>query len=192
MTDLSLCLQKSSSDCSNFDKEFINEKPRLSIADRTLINSVDQSMFNNFSFINPVMTHLKNQWPAHLSKTFVNILWTDQKHETLLCRAYKKYKSYIFNAIDSRVIILVLCFLVHPHHRGKVKWQPCLNSWKFSIQVSKRSALLMGATWVWIWLTTYNILYHFSLRFCCLSSEKANMLKKWFWLRLWFKGQVNW
>ncbi|KAA0721139.1 Protein kinase C theta type [Triplophysa tibetana] len=52
---------KSPSDCSNFDKEFINEKPRLSIADRTLINSVDQSMFNNFSFINPVMTRLKNQ-----------------------------------------------------------------------------------------------------------------------------------
>uniref|UniRef100_A0A4W4G6B9 Protein kinase C n=1 Tax=Electrophorus electricus TaxID=8005 RepID=A0A4W4G6B9_ELEEL len=43
----------SPSDCSNFDKEFINEKPRLSCADRTLINSVDQSMFNNFSFINP-------------------------------------------------------------------------------------------------------------------------------------------
>ncbi|XP_057183786.1 protein kinase C theta type [Triplophysa rosa] len=52
---------KSPSDCSNFDKEFISEKPRLSIADRTLINSVDQSMFNNFSFINPVMTRLKNQ-----------------------------------------------------------------------------------------------------------------------------------
>nr|XP_055045600.1 protein kinase C theta type isoform X2 [Misgurnus anguillicaudatus] len=51
----------SPSDCSNFDKEFINEKPRLSAADRTLINSVDQSMFNNFSFINPVMTRLKNQ-----------------------------------------------------------------------------------------------------------------------------------
>uniref|UniRef100_A0A4W4G3U5 Protein kinase C n=1 Tax=Electrophorus electricus TaxID=8005 RepID=A0A4W4G3U5_ELEEL len=45
----------SPSDCSNFDKEFINEKPRLSCADRTLINSVDQSMFNNFSFINPGM-----------------------------------------------------------------------------------------------------------------------------------------
>uniref|UniRef100_A0A4W4G6C4 Protein kinase C n=1 Tax=Electrophorus electricus TaxID=8005 RepID=A0A4W4G6C4_ELEEL len=48
----------SPSDCSNFDKEFINEKPRLSCADRTLINSVDQSMFNNFSFINPGMAHL--------------------------------------------------------------------------------------------------------------------------------------
>ncbi|XP_066523532.1 protein kinase C theta type [Hoplias malabaricus] len=51
---------KSPSDCSNFDKEFINEKPRLSSADRTLINSVDQTMFKNFSFINPGMARFKN------------------------------------------------------------------------------------------------------------------------------------
>uniref|UniRef100_A0A671N1H8 Protein kinase C n=1 Tax=Sinocyclocheilus anshuiensis TaxID=1608454 RepID=A0A671N1H8_9TELE len=44
---------KSASDCSNFDKEFINEKPRLSVTDCIMINSVDQTMFNNFSFINP-------------------------------------------------------------------------------------------------------------------------------------------
>ncbi|XP_035257725.1 protein kinase C theta type-like isoform X1 [Anguilla anguilla] len=49
----------SPSDCSNFDKEFINEKPRLSCADRTLINSVDQTMFNNFSFVNPRMDRNK-------------------------------------------------------------------------------------------------------------------------------------
>uniref|UniRef100_A0A8C5EC08 Protein kinase C n=1 Tax=Gouania willdenowi TaxID=441366 RepID=A0A8C5EC08_GOUWI len=48
----------SPSDCSNFDKEFINEKPRLSCADRTLINSVDQTMFRNFSFINPGMSRI--------------------------------------------------------------------------------------------------------------------------------------
>uniref|UniRef100_A0A8C2BKP0 Protein kinase C n=1 Tax=Cyprinus carpio TaxID=7962 RepID=A0A8C2BKP0_CYPCA len=51
---------KSASDCSNFDKEFINEKPRLSITDCIMINSVDQTMFNNFSFINPAMIHLKS------------------------------------------------------------------------------------------------------------------------------------
>ncbi|KAG1953519.1 protein kinase C theta type [Pimephales promelas] len=51
---------KSASDCSNFDKEFINEKPRLSVTDRLIINSVDQSMFENFSFINPGMARLKN------------------------------------------------------------------------------------------------------------------------------------
>ncbi|KAK7149470.1 hypothetical protein R3I94_008952 [Phoxinus phoxinus] len=51
---------KSASDCSNFDKEFINEKPRLSVTDRIIINSVDQSMFENFSFINPAMARLKN------------------------------------------------------------------------------------------------------------------------------------
>uniref|UniRef100_A0A8C1UHD2 Protein kinase C-terminal domain-containing protein n=1 Tax=Cyprinus carpio TaxID=7962 RepID=A0A8C1UHD2_CYPCA len=48
------------SDCSNFDKEFINEKPRLSVTDRIIINSVDQTMFNNFSFINPAMANLKS------------------------------------------------------------------------------------------------------------------------------------
>ncbi|XP_029317969.1 protein kinase C theta type [Cottoperca gobio] len=48
----------SPSDCSNFDKEFINEKPRLSCADRTLINSVDQTMFRNFSFVNPAMARI--------------------------------------------------------------------------------------------------------------------------------------
>uniref|UniRef100_A0A671XTW8 Protein kinase C n=1 Tax=Sparus aurata TaxID=8175 RepID=A0A671XTW8_SPAAU len=48
----------SPSDCSNFDKEFINEKPRLSCADRTLINSVDQTMFRNFSFVNPGMARI--------------------------------------------------------------------------------------------------------------------------------------
>ncbi|KAJ8269197.1 hypothetical protein COCON_G00118040 [Conger conger] len=42
-------------DCSNFDKEFTNEKPRLSLANRALINSVDQTLFTDFSFINPRM-----------------------------------------------------------------------------------------------------------------------------------------
>uniref|UniRef100_A0A8C2D3V8 Protein kinase C n=1 Tax=Cyprinus carpio TaxID=7962 RepID=A0A8C2D3V8_CYPCA len=51
---------KSAGDCSNFDKEFINEKPRLSVTDRIIINSVDQTMFNNFSFINPAMANLKS------------------------------------------------------------------------------------------------------------------------------------
>ncbi|XP_077450682.1 protein kinase C theta type isoform X2 [Stigmatopora argus] len=40
-------------DCSNFDREFTDEKPRLSRADRMLINSVDQTCFRNFSFVNP-------------------------------------------------------------------------------------------------------------------------------------------
>ncbi|XP_078533249.1 protein kinase C theta type isoform X1 [Lissotriton helveticus] len=49
---------KSPSDCSNFDKEFLNEKPRLSCGDKTLMNSMDQNMFTNFSFINPKMEAL--------------------------------------------------------------------------------------------------------------------------------------
>ncbi|KAM9409896.1 protein kinase C delta type-like [Pholidichthys leucotaenia] len=44
---------KSPSDCSNFDREFLNEKPRLSHADKKLIDTMDQSAFNGFSFINP-------------------------------------------------------------------------------------------------------------------------------------------
>lgn len=46
---------KSANDCSNFDKEFLNEKARISSTDRTLINSMDQNMFKNFSFVNPKM-----------------------------------------------------------------------------------------------------------------------------------------
>ncbi|XP_056429218.1 protein kinase C theta type isoform X2 [Hyla sarda] len=46
---------KSVNDCTNFDKEFLNEKARISSTDRTLINSMDQTMFNNFSFVNPKM-----------------------------------------------------------------------------------------------------------------------------------------
>ncbi|KAG8576878.1 hypothetical protein GDO81_010003 [Engystomops pustulosus] len=46
---------KSANDWSNFDKEFLNEKARISSADRTLVNSMDQNMFKNFSFVNPKM-----------------------------------------------------------------------------------------------------------------------------------------
>ncbi|MGH0131011.1 UNVERIFIED_CONTAM: hypothetical protein FKN15_008695 [Acipenser sinensis] len=53
--------KRSPDDCSNFDTEFLNEKPKLSCADRTLINSVDQTMFSNFSFVNPKMDRLKIQ-----------------------------------------------------------------------------------------------------------------------------------
>ncbi|XP_053171103.1 protein kinase C delta type-like [Scomber japonicus] len=44
---------KSPSDCSNFDREFLSEKPRLSHADKNLIDSMDQAAFAGFSFINP-------------------------------------------------------------------------------------------------------------------------------------------
>ncbi|KAG7270241.1 hypothetical protein CRUP_013958 [Coryphaenoides rupestris] len=37
----------------NFDREFLNEKPRFSHADKNLIDSMDQSAFAGFSFINP-------------------------------------------------------------------------------------------------------------------------------------------
>ncbi|XP_056108835.1 protein kinase C, delta b [Rhinichthys klamathensis goyatoka] len=46
---------KSPNDCSNFDREFLSEKPRLSLGDKNLIDSMDQTAFNGFSFINPKM-----------------------------------------------------------------------------------------------------------------------------------------
>uniref|UniRef100_A0A673ZNZ3 Protein kinase C n=1 Tax=Salmo trutta TaxID=8032 RepID=A0A673ZNZ3_SALTR len=46
---------KAPNDCSNFDREFLREKPRLSHADKNLIDSMDQAVFAGFSFINPKM-----------------------------------------------------------------------------------------------------------------------------------------
>lgn len=44
---------KSPSDYSNFDPEFLNEKPQLSFSDKNLIDSMDQTAFKGFSFVNP-------------------------------------------------------------------------------------------------------------------------------------------
>uniref|UniRef100_A0A8C3SWH7 Protein kinase C n=1 Tax=Chelydra serpentina TaxID=8475 RepID=A0A8C3SWH7_CHESE len=44
---------KSASDYNNFDREFLSEKARLSYSDKNLIESMDQSAFSGFSFINP-------------------------------------------------------------------------------------------------------------------------------------------
>uniref|UniRef100_A0AAQ6AF00 Protein kinase C n=1 Tax=Amphiprion ocellaris TaxID=80972 RepID=A0AAQ6AF00_AMPOC len=49
---------KAPNDCSNFDREFLSEKPRLSHSDKNFIDSMDQSAFAGFSFINPKMEHL--------------------------------------------------------------------------------------------------------------------------------------
>uniref|UniRef100_A0A8C1LAJ6 Protein kinase C n=1 Tax=Cyprinus carpio TaxID=7962 RepID=A0A8C1LAJ6_CYPCA len=49
---------KGPNDCSNFDREFLSEKPRLSHCEKGLIESMDQSAFAGFSFINPKMEHL--------------------------------------------------------------------------------------------------------------------------------------
>ncbi|XP_040263020.1 protein kinase C delta type isoform X2 [Bufo bufo] len=49
---------KSPSDHSNFDREFLGEKPRLSYSDKNLIDSMDQAAFRGFSFINPKMDRL--------------------------------------------------------------------------------------------------------------------------------------
>uniref|UniRef100_A0A3B3Z993 Protein kinase C n=1 Tax=Periophthalmus magnuspinnatus TaxID=409849 RepID=A0A3B3Z993_9GOBI len=52
---------KSPSDCSNFDREFLSEKPRLSHADKNLIESMDQAAFAGFSFINPKLEQMINK-----------------------------------------------------------------------------------------------------------------------------------
>ncbi|XP_034354651.1 protein kinase C delta type isoform X2 [Arvicanthis niloticus] len=44
---------KSPSDYSNFDPEFLNEKAQLSFSDKNLIDSMDQTAFRGFSFVNP-------------------------------------------------------------------------------------------------------------------------------------------
>uniref|UniRef100_A0A3B4B851 Protein kinase C n=1 Tax=Periophthalmus magnuspinnatus TaxID=409849 RepID=A0A3B4B851_9GOBI len=49
---------KAPNDCSNFDREFLSEKPRLSYSDKNFIDSMDQSAFAGFSFINPKMEQL--------------------------------------------------------------------------------------------------------------------------------------
>ncbi|XP_038864193.1 protein kinase C delta type-like [Salvelinus namaycush] len=43
---------KGPNDCNNFDREFLSEKPRLSHTDKNLIDSMDQTAFAGFSFIN--------------------------------------------------------------------------------------------------------------------------------------------
>uniref|UniRef100_A0A8C6PPM2 protein kinase C n=1 Tax=Nothobranchius furzeri TaxID=105023 RepID=A0A8C6PPM2_NOTFU len=49
---------KSPGDCSNFDREFLNEKPRLSFGDKKLIDTMDQNAFKGFSFINPKLENM--------------------------------------------------------------------------------------------------------------------------------------
>ncbi|XP_041837284.1 protein kinase C delta type-like [Melanotaenia boesemani] len=49
---------KSPSDCSNFDREFLNEKARLSHGDKNLIDSMDQNAFAGFSFVNPKLENV--------------------------------------------------------------------------------------------------------------------------------------
>ncbi|XP_051568600.1 protein kinase C delta type-like [Myxocyprinus asiaticus] len=49
---------KAPNDCSNFDREFLSEKPRLSHCEKGLIDSMDQNAFAGFSFVNPKMEHI--------------------------------------------------------------------------------------------------------------------------------------
>uniref|UniRef100_A0A673UPL4 protein kinase C n=1 Tax=Suricata suricatta TaxID=37032 RepID=A0A673UPL4_SURSU len=49
---------KSPGDYSNFDQEFLNEKARLSYTDKNLIDSMDQTAFAGFSFVNPKFERL--------------------------------------------------------------------------------------------------------------------------------------
>ncbi|KAG9353229.1 hypothetical protein JZ751_017805 [Albula glossodonta] len=55
---------KSANDCSNFDREFLSEKPRLSHNDKNFIDSMDPTAFAGFSFVNPKMEQLMNKRSA--------------------------------------------------------------------------------------------------------------------------------
>ncbi|XP_076848222.1 protein kinase C delta type-like isoform X1 [Brachyhypopomus gauderio] len=48
----------SPNDCSNFDQEMLDQKPLLSQCDKGLVDSMDQSAFAGFSFIDQRMEHL--------------------------------------------------------------------------------------------------------------------------------------
>ncbi|KAM6927866.1 protein kinase C, delta b [Xenentodon cancila] len=52
---------KSPTDCSNFDHEFLSEKPRLSHGDKSLIDSMDKNAFAGFSFVNPKLENMINK-----------------------------------------------------------------------------------------------------------------------------------
>uniref|UniRef100_A0A8C8FA33 Protein kinase C n=1 Tax=Oncorhynchus tshawytscha TaxID=74940 RepID=A0A8C8FA33_ONCTS len=52
---------KGPNDCNNFDREFLSEKPRLSHTDKNLIDSMDQTAFAGFSFINLKMEHIMDK-----------------------------------------------------------------------------------------------------------------------------------
>ncbi|KAJ8388790.1 hypothetical protein AAFF_G00130230 [Aldrovandia affinis] len=48
-----LLVKEGHNDCSSFDKELLNEAPKLSQGDSSSIGPMDQSAFADFSFINP-------------------------------------------------------------------------------------------------------------------------------------------
>ncbi|KAJ8412840.1 hypothetical protein AAFF_G00104220 [Aldrovandia affinis] len=48
-----LLVKEGHNDCSSFDKELLNEAPKLSQDDSSSIGPMDQSAFADFSFINP-------------------------------------------------------------------------------------------------------------------------------------------
>ncbi|XP_015240954.1 PREDICTED: protein kinase C delta type-like isoform X1 [Cyprinodon variegatus] len=49
---------KSPSDYSNFDREFLGEKVRLTYGDKKLLATMDQSAFRGFSFVNPKLEEM--------------------------------------------------------------------------------------------------------------------------------------
>lgn len=52
---------KSPNDYSNFDQDFLGEKPRLTNCDKKLLATMDQAAFAGFSFVNPKLEQLMNK-----------------------------------------------------------------------------------------------------------------------------------
>jgi len=44
---------KDENDTTNFDAEFVSQKPRLTVVDRNQLSEIDQSVFKNFNTVNP-------------------------------------------------------------------------------------------------------------------------------------------
>ena len=50
------CFQRGKRDFSNFDTDFISEKPRLTQVEREVVENINQSEFENFTYTNADFT----------------------------------------------------------------------------------------------------------------------------------------
>lgn len=53
---MTIILQKSKLDASNFDIEFTGKAPKISPTDSRVLDAIDQSGFQGFTYVGPVVT----------------------------------------------------------------------------------------------------------------------------------------
>lgn len=140
-----LFLKKSPSDCSNFDKEFLNEKPKLSCADRALINSMDQNMFSNFSFVNPKMEKIFSwdlPYGRHLSLS--NTLSTEDNAWLFLSRTHQKNTSLKVCTMPGGFQFIPVCSRCQPLLTNDI-----FSWYLFVTLLSVPNVLQVESTWKW-------------------------------------------